>query len=501
MNKSFFDGVRQPIFAFGIWCFTWIVVFYDTLLSAMSVWANSNTYNHCFFVLPIAAYFAYENKAAILRAKPKPAFIMLVPFSLLVALWCLGYAADVLLFMHAALFGLLSCSVVMFFGFGIAKIIWFPLCFVVFAIPIGEELVPYFQVITADFTVYFLRLSGVAVYRDGLFITIPEGRFEVAEACSGVRFFVACVVMGAVISYVSYLSFWKRLFFFLIAMAMPILANGLRAYGTIMVGHIVGIEHATGVDHLIYGWGFFALIVMLLVAVSRIGADHVVKKTSSIVEQVRIHQDWQGTNWFAVLVVSLLPLILIVALRFNVESGHGDVSLNVRSDLTNADSKTHLSTWKPVFVQPKFEYLEKGSDDVSFYLAGFSHETSESELVSERNRFFDITNWRYINDSNTSFIPAGSIDVIDATLLNIGASNGNKRLVMYWYHLPSFSSSNRVVVKLMQAINVITGVGDSGVVVAISIPYSDDTGAAKKQLAKYAVKNTEKLHAMVLFNH
>ena len=77
----------------------------------------------------------------------------------------------------------------------------------------------------------------------------------------------------------------------------------------------------------------------------------------------------------------------------------------------------------------------------------------------------------------------------------------NKRRVMYWYHLPSFSSSNRVVVKLMQAKNVITGVGDSGVAVARSIPYSDDVNTAKEQLARYAVENTKKLHAMALFKH
>ena len=282
-------------------------------------------------------------------------------------------------------------------------------------------------------------------------------------------------------------------------MALPILANGLRAYGTIMVGHIFGIEYATGVDHLIYGWGFFALIVILLVAVSRVGADRVVSHSGSV-EEVGVHQGWRDVNWMAVLVVSLLPFILVGALRFNVDSERGSISLNVTPDIATAESKPYLSAWKPIFVQPGFEYLA-GEKGLSFYLAGFSHETPESELVSERNRFFDIASWRYIGASNISFIPAGSADTIKAKLLNIGTSNGDKRFVMYWYHLPNFSSSNRVVVKIMQAVNVITGIGDSGMAVAISIPYSGDANAAKEQLVKYAVENTKKLHAMVLFKH
>ena len=38
-----------------------------------------------------------------------------------------------------------------------------------FAVPIGEELVPYLQEIAADLSLPILRLIGIPIFRDGLY--------------------------------------------------------------------------------------------------------------------------------------------------------------------------------------------------------------------------------------------------------------------------------------------------------------------------------------------
>ena len=309
MGKHAFEALKVPLIWFLCWLGVWFYVYHETLESVALVWLNSNTYMHCFFVIPIALFFFNERKQFVFASEPKPSFAMVIPLIGLQGLWLLGFAADVGLFMHAAVFGMLSCVFVMFLGFGIAKILWFPLGFIVFSIPIGEELVPYFQVITADLSVQFLLWSGVPVYRDGMFITVPGGYFEVAEACSGVRFFVACVVMGAVISYVSYNSIWKRTLFFLLSILAPILANGVRAYGTIMVGNFAGVEYAKGADHLVYGWGFFAFIVMVLVVMSRIGSEQPLQFHLAQ-DQREFHVGWSATNWIPIAILAVLPLFV-----------------------------------------------------------------------------------------------------------------------------------------------------------------------------------------------
>jgi hypothetical protein len=47
---------------------------------------------------------------------------------------------------------------------------------------------------------------------------------------------------------------------------VPILANGVRAWGTILPRSISAIEAAAGFDHIIYGWVFFAIVIALILA-------------------------------------------------------------------------------------------------------------------------------------------------------------------------------------------------------------------------------------------
>ena len=45
---------------------------------------------------------------------------------------------------------------------------------------------------------------------------------------------------------------------------MPIVANWLRAYMIVMIGHLSGNRLAVGVDHLLYGWVFFGVVIGLM---------------------------------------------------------------------------------------------------------------------------------------------------------------------------------------------------------------------------------------------
>ena len=98
-----------------------------------------------------------------------------------------------------------------------------------------------------------VRMSGVPVYNDGLYIFLPSGNWLVAEACSGIRYLLASFTLGCLFAYLSYQTAAKRLLFCLASIAVPVLANGLRAYIIVMLGHLSDMTIATGVDHIIYG--------------------------------------------------------------------------------------------------------------------------------------------------------------------------------------------------------------------------------------------------------
>jgi EpsI family protein len=101
-----------------------------------------------------------------------------------------------------------------------------------------------------------------------VFIETPAGLFEVAEACSGVKFLIAMVAFGVLVAGVCFNSWRRRIAFLTLAVILPILANGVRAWATIFVAQYVGAEKATGFDHLIYGWIFFAIVMSVTLALA-----------------------------------------------------------------------------------------------------------------------------------------------------------------------------------------------------------------------------------------
>ncbi len=117
---------------------------------------------------------------------------------------------------------------------------------------------------TADFTVAALRLSGVPVYREGVHFVIPTGQWSVIEACSGIKFLIASLMAGSLYAWLMYRSTGRRLAFIAASIAVPIIANWLRAYLIVMVGHLSKNRLMTNEDHIVFGWILFGAIMLLL---------------------------------------------------------------------------------------------------------------------------------------------------------------------------------------------------------------------------------------------
>ncbi len=120
-------------------------------------------------------------------------------------------------------------------GIEVARTILFPLLFLFFAVPFGEFMLPTMMEWTADFTVAALRFSGMPVFREGQHFVIPSGNWSVIDECSGVRYVIASFMVGSLFAYLNYRSYTKRVVFMVVALALPMLANWLRAYMIVML--------------------------------------------------------------------------------------------------------------------------------------------------------------------------------------------------------------------------------------------------------------------------
>jgi exosortase A len=242
------------------------LLFYLEAAAAVRTWIASTAYNHCFLVIPIALYLIWDRRAALrgLTAEPMPLVTLLA-----LPLGIVWFAAERLGIMEGRQLAAISMAEVLFLAV-LGRLLWSavsgPLLYLYFLVPFGEFLTPTLQDVTTWFTRHGLDLLGVPAYIDGYIIEIPEGTFLVAEACAGLRFLIASIAFGVLYALLMYRSPIRRGVFIAVSIVVPIVANGIRAMGIVWLGHILGSAEAAATDHVLYGWIFFSIVILLLIA-------------------------------------------------------------------------------------------------------------------------------------------------------------------------------------------------------------------------------------------
>ncbi|GEN98876.1 exosortase A [Novosphingobium sediminis] len=249
---------------------TWLVLialFFGDWRDMVRQWWDSSTYNHILLIPPILGWLAMQRSSETARITPRAWWPGLVVMAGAVFLWVLGDFSGLSLARQLAAVVMLQGAALALLGPRVAAAQLFPLGYMLALVPFGDELIPFLQTITAKLTMVLLAITQIPASIDGVFITTRFGYFEVAEACSGVKFLIAMIAYGALVSNVCFASWWRRAGFMALSVVVPVLANGVRAWGTIYIASWRGIEFAASFDHVFYGWVFFALVMGLVMVV------------------------------------------------------------------------------------------------------------------------------------------------------------------------------------------------------------------------------------------
>jgi exosortase A len=260
---------RRHLIGLGLLSAAILLLFHRDAADMAGIWWNSSTFTHCLLMVPMIGWLVAQRKDALRTLEPAcwwPALIWIAGAGLL---WLVGDAAGVALFRHLALVLMLQGAVAAALGEKLVRALLFPLGYALLLVPFGEELVPLLQTFTAHISVALLHLTGIPAEMEGVFITTPAGLFEVAEECSGVAFLIAMFAYAVFAAHLCFKSWTRRVVFVAAALATTIFANALRAWATMAAAEIWGIEKAGGIDHVIYGWVFFGLVILIVMLVAR----------------------------------------------------------------------------------------------------------------------------------------------------------------------------------------------------------------------------------------
>lgn len=260
---------RNHLVALGATVLAILAIFHNDLFDMADKWWNISTYSHCLVIPMIIGWLIHERRSEVAALRPAAWWPGLVGIAVGAFGWMLGEAAGISLFRHVALIVMLQASVVTILGPSVARGLTFPLFYAVFLIPFGEEAIPAMQTITAKMSMVLLAMVGIPAQIEGVFITISTGLFEVAEACSGIKFLVAMIAFSTLSAHLCFVSWRRRAAFMVMAMVVPVFANGIRAFATIYISYLTNsTEFASSFDHIIFGWVFFALVMLIVMGIA-----------------------------------------------------------------------------------------------------------------------------------------------------------------------------------------------------------------------------------------
>lgn len=461
-----------------------LAIYWPTVDSIVSIWERSETFAHGYLIVPITLWLVWLKRREIARLAPVRDYLGLLFLAGAAAAWLAASAGQVQVVQQYALALMIPAAVVALAGRRIAAALAFPLAFLLLGVPVGEALIPPLMAWTADFTVAALQLTGIPVYREGLFFTIPSGNWSVVEACSGLRYLIASVTVGLLFAYLNYRKLWKRALFVAAAIALPIFANGLRAYGIVMIAHLSDMQLAMGVDHFIYGWVFFGLVMLLLFWLGSFWRDEPASQAK------------EGPSWsvrpvsaasvaiFALAVIALAGSAPAYA-KF-LEAGKGaPPSLAAPAGANGWTlAATPLTDWRPRY-QPAsagfFQVYEKEGLRVALYLGYYRGQRPGAQLVTSTNVMVEQKHpvWSNVGEAART---EGPLSLRQTRL----RSPEQRLLVWDWLWISGEHLSSPYLAKLYLARDKLLGRGDDGAAIILAAPYGERAEPAQEALREFA---------------
>jgi exosortase A len=495
-----------PVFAaFVFACLLSIAAFPDAWFSMAYVWWTSDTFAHGFIALPCAAWMIWRRREDWAQVEQRTWWPGLAALLGCGALWLAGRLGGVASLEELAAVAAIPATLLLLAGPSIVRALAFPLAFLFFAVPIGEFLTPIMMNYTADATVMALRWSGVPVYREGLHFMVPTGRWSVVEACSGLRYLIASLALGVLYAYLQFRTLRYRLMFIGMAVIVPIVANWIRAYMIVMLGHLSNMKIATGVDHLVYGWLFFGIV---MAAMFWFGSR--LREPASAAAAPRASAAARGPGSFGVenaasaaqsgpapragspprppvVIATLFAAVAVLAWRpvagAMLEATHPiRVGPALRAALAAFPEAPTLPFEPAYFDAREAVRLSRSVDgqpvDVHAFYYARQHESQE--MIHARNTLVKLDDPRWsIRSSGSESTPFGEV-----ASYRLASPGGATLLVWYWYAVDGWQSPSAYRAKAATAWSLATGHGDHSLAVTLATPIGDDDDAAALHSAR-----------------
>ena len=476
-----------------------VLIFQQTIVdTAMIWWDASDTYVHGMFIVPAVIWMVWSQRSDFLTLTPKPSFWGVVGIIIFAALWVISSMAGIAVGQQLSFFAMLPMLVIAVFGLQISKKIWFSLLFIIFAVPMGEFLIPHLMKFTAWFSVTALQITGIPVYWEGLSFEIPSGKFEVVKACSGIRYLIASIALGYFYAFLTYKSTIRRLAFIALAITFPIFANGLRAYGIVMIAHLSSMQHATGFDHIIYGWVWFGVVMLFMFWIGTLWREDVESKKQLELQQIQKKiGSWLVSidiKVIAATIISFLLAPIALYLLTNVKpiQPHKDID---PVNAFNAGIAFVGESCNQIGIKyPMADMVENGcfyfeTITIGYANAQYFSQDQNREVINIGNKLYDTETWKKVSERGGKLELKGkggpvSLNITETLLKN----KQEEMLVWSWLKVGGVHTSGKLKTKLNQVKSTVLQRRSDAIIEVISAKIKNSASETRSELQRFVSK-------------
>lgn len=261
---------QRALFLAGL-AVIFVFVFWPTLASLHIRWMNpEEPYSSSYFVVAMAVYLIWkQTRNTPLSLTPLRWWALALITLPSVFVWYAGYVTQTLLVTQAILPVILFSWILIIMGWPIAKKAILPLLLCYMVVPVWGVLGTSLRLMTVTAVEFGLGAMDIPAFIDGFQIHLPAGVVEVAGGCSGQNYLISGLIIGGFYA-INYLSGYSRLLCVLLVGAISILANWVRVFLLVLIGHYTELTHPLMKEHNNFGWVIFAIALAVFFVVVRL---------------------------------------------------------------------------------------------------------------------------------------------------------------------------------------------------------------------------------------
>jgi len=270
MNVPQTSNLRPSIPFFALSA-SFLLLYYPVVVKLVQDWGVDDNYSHGYFIPFIAAYMVWQKKEELASAPKKGSLWGLVVVLMGLAQFALAWAGSEYFLQGTSIVVVLFGVVLFLWGSASTKIVWVPIAYLAFMVPLPailwNKIAFPMKLFASKVAADAIQALGFTVLREGNILTLPNTVLEVADACSGLRSLTSLLALSAAMAYLASMGSWKKWLLFLSAAPIAVVCNVLRLIGTAVLARYYGAAVAEGFLHTFSGWLVFILGLAMLAAV------------------------------------------------------------------------------------------------------------------------------------------------------------------------------------------------------------------------------------------